>query len=226
MRRTTGSYLAVLMLSWLTVSSFANDIVTMPTANQMKKGTFEIAYYHVDLDFPPGAPSTAEIQTIDMGITDDLELNVNRYDIDAVGNSTIINASMLLMPESAKMPNVVIGARNLGGALVGGAPKSDKTSWYVAAAKTLNPPVQGPPKCPLVRLHVGFGTDDYSVLGEARHGGLFGGVQALLAPEIGAVVAHDSTDLITCLTYMPSSSMQVRTGWLGDHWFLGLSWSK
>lgn len=218
--------LIALVLLTAAACSFAADIVTVPTANQLKQGQVDAAFYYIGLDWS-APPENVKVQTVYLGLSDRLELDLHRYDVDTAGSSTIVNATMLLMPETLVTPDVVIGGRNIGATEVGGDPRSDKTSWFVAAAKTLNLPAQGPPKIPIIRLHAGIGTKDYTLLGEDRHGGIFGGVQALLTPQIGAVALHDGQDLITGLTYSPEGTgFTLKGGTFGDHWWVGVSWAR
>lgn len=208
-------------------AAFPGDIVTVPTANQLRQGQLDVAYYYIGLDAPPGAPENVQVQTFYLGVTDKLEVDVHRYDIDLIGGDTIVNATWSLLRETPVTPDVVIGGRNILGTQVGLDPRSDKTSWFVAAAKTLKLPAMGPPSIPIIRLHAGLGTKDYTLLGEDRHAGIFGGVQALLTPEIGAIALHDARDLITGLTYSPQDTgFTVKGGTFGDHWWVGLSWAK
>lgn len=208
-------------------AAFPGDIVTVPTANQLGQGQMDAAYYYIGLDAPPGAPENVQVQTYYLGLTDKLEVDVHRYDIDLVGGDTIVNATWALLRETPVTPDVVVGGRNILGTQVGLDPRSDKTSWFVTAAKTLKLPAMGPPTIPIIRLHAGLGTKDYTLLGEDRHAGIFGGVQALLTPEIGAIALHDARDLITGLTYSPQDTgFTVKGGTFGDHWWVGLSWAK
>lgn len=227
MVRITGTTLIALLLLAMVCVAFAADIVTVPTANQLKRGEMDAAYYYIGLDTPAGAPQNVNVQTLYMGMTDRLEVDVHRYDLDLVGADTIINASWALLRETPANPDVVVGGRNILGTQVGPDPRSDKRSWFVMAAKTLNLPAQGPPSIPIIRLHAGLGTKDYTLLGEDRHGGLFGGVQALLAPQVGAVALHDGRDLITGLTFSPKETgLTLKGGTFGEHWWVGLSWAK
>lgn len=216
-----------LVFCLLVISAFAADIVTVPTANQLKAGQMDIAYYYIGLDNPSGAPQNVQAQTLYVGVTDRIELDLHRYDIDLLGDDIIVNASVALMRETLVTPDIVIGGRNIGGTEVGGVPGSDKRSYFLCAAKTLNLPADGPPEPPIIRIHAGLGTKDHTLLGEDRHKGIFGGVQALLTPNIGLVVLHDSQDLITGLTYTPkNTAFTLKGGTFGDHWWIGLSWAK
>jgi hypothetical protein len=224
--------IAILVLTLVAVSAaYCADIVTVPTANQLKAGQIDVAYYYLGLDLPAGAPQSLQAQTLYIGLTDRVELDVHRYDpqknLDKT--STIVNASVLLLPETALNPAVVIGGRNLGGEKTTNNPTVDskKKSWFISAAKNVTPMLPGGPKLPLVRLHVSLGTKDWTLLGESRHSGLFGGVQALLTPEIGAIVLHDGQDLITGLTFTPGDKgVTLKGGTFGKHWWVGISYAK
>jgi len=219
--------LVVIALFAVAASGFAADIVTVPTANQLTKGQMDVAYYYLGLDIPEPGPQNVQAQTLYLGLTDRIELDLHRYDIDKLGDAIIFNASVSLMRETMMTPDVVIGGRNITGEDVGGVPDSDKRSWYIAAAKTLNLPEMGPPKMPIIRLHGALGTRDHTLLDEDRHKGLFGGVQMLLTPQLGLVALHDSQDLITGLTFTPKNTgLTLKGGTYGDHWWVGVSWAK
>lgn len=219
--------LTALLLVIASTLAFCADIVTVPTANQLKKGQIDLAYYYIGLDMPESGPQNVNVQTFYVGLSDKLELDLHRYDVDKLGTGTILNATWCIMRESAVTPDLVIGGRNITGEEVGAVPGSDKKSWFIAGAKTLNLPVGGPPKLPIIRLHAGLGTRDHTLLGEDRHDGLFGGVQILLAPQVGAVVLHDAQDVITGLTFTPANSrLTFKGGTFGDHWWVGISYAK
>jgi hypothetical protein len=80
-----------------------------------------------------------------------------------------------------KKPAVVVGARDLTNVY-------DHASYFLCTAKTLNPPVSGPPTGPIYRVHLSIGTEDNTLLGEGRHEGLCGGLQVLVRlmyPQVG-----------------------------------------
>ena len=214
----------------LTCAAYAGDIVTVPTANQLKAGQFDVAYYYLGLDMPAGAPSSLQAQTVYIGLTDRIEIDAHRYDPESNldKTSTIVNASVLILGETAATPAVVIGGRNITGEETTNGPvDSDKRSWFISAAKNVTPMLPGGPKLPLIRLHASLGTKDWTLLGEDRHAGLFGGVQALLTPEIGAIALHDGQDLITGLTYTPGNKgLTIKGGGYGKHWWSGISYAK
>lgn len=212
------------------LAALASDIVTMPTANQLKKGEVDIAAYHLWLDMPAGAPQSVEYQTVYAGLTDRIELDLHRADVDNDKTSVVVVGSYKVLSETAVTPDLVVGVRNLTGAETTNNPavadKSGDRSYFVAAAKTffLRPAAPGPP---LVRLHLGLGTADWTLLGEKRHEGLFGGVQALITPTLGAVVQYDGTDLITGITIMPKNTgLTLKGGTYGDHTWVGIAYQK
>lgn len=213
--------------------ALADDIVTMPTANQLKMGEVDVAAYYLTLDFPKPAPQFVQYQTIYVGLTDRIELDIHRAAVDKDTTSTVLVGQVKLMSETMITPDVVIGLRNITGAattsnnpftMMDERKLSEKRSAYLAAAKTFffNPLKPGPP---LVRVHLGLGTEDWTLLGERRHDGLFGGLQFLVAPWLGAVVQHDGQDIITGLTIMPpKTGLTLKGGTYGDHTWVGLAW--
>lgn len=223
--------ITVLLLVILAASAaFCGDIVTVPTANQLKAGQVDVAYYYLGLDTSAPQPSFVQIQTIYVGLTDRLEVDIHRYDPEKNLDKsvTIVNGSIVLVPETAMTPSVVFGGRNLGGTTTTNAPvESDKRSWFISAAKNITPMLPTGPKLPLVRIHASLGTEDWTLLGIDRHKGLFGGVQALFTPELGAIALQDGEDLITGLTYMPGNKgLTIKGGTYGDHWWAGISYLK
>jgi hypothetical protein len=212
------------------VSVFAADIVTVPTANQLKKGQVDVAYYWIGLDKPAGQPQHVQAQTVYLGLTDEIEIDLHRYEVDNDRDSTVVNASFSLMRETTALPDVVVGGRNIFQAKTTNNPAWDSNdrSYFLCLAKTLNLPKQGPPAFPIIRLHLSYGTHDPSLLGEDRHNGFFGGIQAKLTKQIGAIALHDGEDVITGLTYSPSQlpNLTIKGGGFGEHWWAGISYAK
>lgn len=216
--------------------AIADDIVTMPTANQLKAGEVDLAAYYLKLDLPNnlGAPQFVNYQTLYMGLTDKIELDAHRADVDRDRDATVFVGSYKLLGETQKIPDLVVGCRNLTGTATSNnnpgdmniKEKSEGRSYFVSAAKTFfaNPNKPGPP---LVRAHLSLGTGDWTLLGKERHDGLFGGLQFLLRPDIGAVIENDGQDTITGLTYMPKNTgLTIKGGGFGDHWWAGLALRK
>ncbi len=220
----------VLALLMAAGCAIADDIVTMPTANQLKKGEVDAAVYYIKLDTPSVQPQSVNYQTLYVGLTDKIELDAHRSDVDKDKDSTILVASYKVLDETQKLPDVVIGCRNLAGVTTTNNPilksRSEKESYFACAAKTffLNP---AKPGAPLVRVHAALGTEDWTLLGEVRHRGLFGGLQFLLRPDIGAVIENDGQDIITALTIMPKGTgLTIKGGGFGDNWWTGLAFRK
>ncbi|NIM05308.1 MAG: hypothetical protein GTO55_04285 [Armatimonadetes bacterium] len=207
-------------------AAFAADIVTCPTANQLKAGEVDVAGYYIFLDFPEPMLQYVRVQTLYVGVTDRLELDLHRYDLDRIAPETLWIASYKVHSEDAKMPDVVVGAKDLADR-VGNPAMPRKTSYFVAAAKTLNLPAPGsPPDLPLYRLHLGVGTEDPSLLGEDRHDGAFGGIQVLVNSKIGVIALYDSADLITGVTYTPKPNWPTfKAGTFGDHTWVGINYT-
>jgi hypothetical protein len=209
--------------------ALAGDIVTVPTANQVKAGEADVAIYYIGVDrdalIPPLRPIGIEFvraQTLYVGLTDQVELDVHRYDVDKIGAETIFNATVVVQDETLQHPIVVVGGRDLSRAY-------GHASYFVSAAKTLNPPVGGPPTGPIYRAHLSLGTEDNTLFGEGRHEGLFGGLQVLVRPmypQVGVVALYDGRDVITALTYTQDKKWPtVKGGTFGGHWWLGSSYT-
>jgi hypothetical protein len=224
--KTLYLVLALLFVISLGASSWAADIVSMPTANQMKAGEVDTANYYFFLNFDKPMPQFARVQTLYVGLTNNLEIDAHRYDLDRVPSATLWIASYKLLSENQKQPDLVIGAKDIADREFNPV-IPHKTSYYISAAKTLNPPAPGcAPKLPIWRLHVSLGTEDPSLLGETRHDGLFGGIQTLLTPQIGAIVLHDGRDLITGITVTPNKKWPtIKGGTFGKHSWVGISYT-
>jgi len=217
-------------LLFVATAAFADDIVTMPTANQLKKGEVDAGIYYLALDMPTGAPQYVQYQTIYLGLTNKIELDIHHARVDVDDDSLVLVGQYKLLSENQTNPDVVVGIRNFTRDATTKNPavrdKSRDMSFYACAAKTffLNPKAPG---APLVRWHMGMGTPDWTLLGEKRHEGVFGGLQFLFTPTVGAVAQHDGTNWITGITIMPSKSgITVKGGTYGKHLWAGLSYRK
>lgn len=226
----TRVFLVAIGALFLGAAAIADDIVTMPTANQLKAREVDIAAYYLDLSMPSGAPQFVYYQTLYVGLTDRIELDIHRAKVNRDEDSVVLVGSIKLVNEGPDTPDVVIGLRNITGSATTLAPKlrskTERRSVYIAAAKTffMNPEKPGPP---LVRLHAGLGTEDWTLLNEGRHKGLFGGLQFLFHPVVGAVVENDGRDWITGLTIMPlNSGVTLKGGTYGDHRWYGVAYRK
>lgn len=221
---------AVALLAGLTTAALADDIVTMPTANQLKAGEVDVAGYYLGLDLPKGAPQSALYQTLYLGLTNRFELDLHHADVSGDKSSIVSVLSYKVISENATQPDLVLGVRNLTGETTTNNPlikhRSRDRSFYVAGAKTffLRSGVQGPP---LVRVHMALGTADWTLLGEKRHEGAFGGLQFLFTPILGAVTEHDGTNWITGLTLMPKNSgLTLKGGTFSKHTWVGLAYRR
>ena len=216
----------VILLVFVASCVLADDIVTMPTANQLKAGELDAAAYYLNLDTPAKAPQFVQYQTLYYGLTNKLEIDIHRSSVDTAEANTVLVGSYKLLSESPKTPDLVVGCRNLGGEMTSADTRSKYRSYFMAAAKTFffNP---AKPGAPLVRAHLGIGTSDWTLLGEERHKGIFGGLQFLLCPELGLVVEHDGQDLITGITIMPKNTgLTIKGGKFGDNTWVGIAYRR
>lgn len=223
-------FLLAVCCALLSCVAQADDIVTMPTANQLKAREVDVAAYYLDLHLPSGAPQFVHYQTLYVGLTDRVELDFHRAEVNRDAVSVVTVATLKLVSEGPATPDVVLGVRNVTGEATTNDPavrsKSRRRSVFATAAKTvfLREGVQGPP---LVRVHAGLGTEDWTLLNEKRHEGLFGGLQFLFHPVVGAVVQHDGRGWITGVTIMPPrTGLTVKGGTFGDHSWYGVAFRK
>ena len=227
--RAVSLLLALVLVGLGVGAAMAGDIVTVPTANQVKAGEIDVADYYIFVDqdalIDPLQPLDIDfvrVQTFYMGLTDEVEVDVHRYDVDVAGVNTIFNATYLVLKEDMERPNVVLGGRDLSN-------EYGHASYFVSAAKTLNPPVAGPPTEPIIRLHLSLGTEDNTLFGEGRHEGFFGGTQIIFRPAnpfVGMIALYDGQDVITGLTCIPEPGWPtIKGGTFGGHWWLGINYT-
>jgi len=214
----------------------AGDIVTMPTANQLGAGEVDLAQYHIWFRYPPGsgAPTHAWFSTMYVGVTDRVEVDVWYINPNKQPSQTVINATGLLTSQrKGDYADVVVGIRDLGDSLERLFPPAGnhfERSVFVAAAKTLNPPPGPPTKhdMPIWRAHLGVGTSLGlgTNLDRVGDGGVFGGLQVLVTPQIGAIALWDGTDDIIGLTYTRKPDWPtIKGGVFGDHWWIGVNYT-
>ncbi len=226
--------LVIVIFAIATGLSSADDIVSMPSANQLKAGEVDVAGYYFWLDNPSMFPQYVQLQTVYVGLTDRIEIDAHRSAVDKDETAVVFVASYKLLSETLTKPDLVIGCKNLFETETSGdvpvtpsineREKSRERSFFLSAAKTffMRPGFPGPP---LVRAHLSLGTADWTMMAEERHKGLFGGLQFLFRPDVGGVIQHDGQDLITALTYMPpKTGLTFKGGTFGDHKWFGVAW--
>jgi hypothetical protein len=210
--------LALALTAGVVSSSRAADIVTMPTANTLKAGQVQVAYYHLWLDYRAvGAPEHLGLGTIYYGATDRLQLDAWVTRPGRGSGSLVLNPSFVLVKESSSAPNIVVGAQDVANAL------DYKTSAYLAMAKTITNSERK--LLPMVRLHLGAGTN--------MNHGVFGGLETTLYGPLGAVVTYSQNDkildnrhVIAGLTFtFPHMPVVLKGGVLGRHTWVGIAYT-
>lgn len=206
----------------------AYSIVDVPTANQAALHEVNLAYYGMSVK-KALPPTHKDIYVAYSTIAKGLEVEYIRVDINnGFDSQNIVNASYKLLPETSMYPDVVVGVKNLFEDNNSPSPDEQERSFYIATAKTLNPPRQGEPWHPVVRLHVNYGTKE--------HRGLFGGVQVALTPRLGFAAMHvtnsgyantflgSKLELAAVYSLGPKSP-NLKIGTLGDNRWAGLDYS-
>lgn len=222
-----GLLLAVAASVLIIGSADAYSIVNMPTANQAALHELNLAYYGMSVQDLP--VSHKDIIIVYSTVAEGLELEYERIEINnGAPAQDIFNASYKLLPENQKFPDVVVGAKNIFKDENSPSPDEREVSFYVATAKTLNPPKPGAKWSPVVRLHVNYGTKE--------HRGLFGGVQIAITPQLGfAALRFTSSPYADtffgnpyefALVYsLGKNKPTLKAGLLGEHQWLGLDYS-
>lgn len=228
MRAILGMLAAVCAAALAASSAGAYSIVNVPTANQAALHEFNIAYYGLSVkkDLPP---THKDIFIAYSTVAPDLELEWIHVEINnGFGSQDLVNASYRVVREDRNMPDVVLGVKNLFEEENSPHPDERERSWYVATAKTLNPPQPGQPWSPVVRLHLNYGTKE--------HRGLFGGVQVAVTPQLGFVAMRFTnsgyTDTFFGNAYelaavysLGQNKPNLKVGTLGEHFWAGLDYS-
>ena len=215
--RTFGvvSVLAVLVTAG---SALATDLVTMPLGNRAPVQGWEVDGIYVATDAGPLGPDYTVFLEGYYQATPEIEVGFIHVKPEGVDSQTEVSAAYSILLETAEKPAVIVGAYNLLGSDWGA---SDDISPYVMAAKTLRLPKLGPPSFsdPVIRAHLGYGTEYH---GDA----LFGAVQALLTPNIGAIVLHYNDESGIAGTYIFKPGLEASVGVYADDPFVrvGAQW--
>lgn len=218
---------ASILAASLAAPGFAYSIVNVPTANQAALHELNLAYYNMSVkDLPV---THKDIFIVYSTVAENLELEWEHIRINKdFGNQDLVNASYKLLAENPKMPDVVVGVKNIFQDDLSPDPDEKERSFYIATAKTLNPPQPGQPWHPVVRLHVNYGTKE--------HRGLFGGVQIAITPRLGVAAMKFTNSPYTDTFFGNSSEYAVvyslgkgmpnlKAGTLGHHKWMGLDYS-
>lgn len=211
----------------LAVPGSCYSIVNTPTANQAALHEVNFAYYNMSLRSLP--VTHKDIYVTYSTVTQNLELEWIHVDINkGAPSQDLFNATYKVLGETAKLPDVVLGVKNIFTDDNSPDPDEQERSYYVAMAKTLNPPQQGQPWHPVVRLHVNYGTKE--------HRGLFGGVQIAITPRLGVAAMKFSSSPYVDTFFGDSSEFAVvyslgkkapnlKAGTLGHHRWIGVDYS-
>jgi len=134
---------------------WADDVVSMPTANQLKAGEVDVAAYYFGLDNPPGGPQNVNMQALNVGLTDTIEFDVYRADIDTNKTAAVATVYYKLLSETPTPPDLVVGWKNIFGTQASNntptdpnlAENSKDRSYFLCASQTvfLSPAVPAPP---------------------------------------------------------------------------------
>ncbi len=193
-----------------------SSIITMPTADVAPVGTVNVASYVVSFnDMPAGAPTGMNVHIAYAGIAKNLELEANVYDVNkGAPTQEFVVLTYKMLDETATRPQVSVGVKNPFGETLGG---DDDATLFIAAVKVVKAPAPGEPFSPVVRLHLGLGTN--------YHEGIFGGAQCLLTPKLGVAALNDTNDTLIAATFKPSDkSPTFKAGTLGDHTWFGIDY--
>jgi hypothetical protein len=227
LKTVTRAALSLALLILVCEAAVAYSIVNVPTANQAALREVNLAYYSMSVDRLP--VTHKDIIIIYSTVAPNFEVEYFHININkGAPSQNLVNASYRLVSETAQMPDVVVGAKNIFEDDHSPNPDEQKRSYYIATAKTLNPPKPGAAWQPVVRLHVNYGTRE--------HRGLFGGVQIAVTPQLGiAAMKFSSSPYVdtffgNSMEYAIVYSLgkgrpTLKAGTLGRHEWVGLDYS-
>ncbi|MBP6964910.1 MAG: hypothetical protein KBC96_10945 [Armatimonadetes bacterium] len=211
--------LAVALLLIAAQMVLGSSIITMPTADVAPVGLINLAAYSVNFDGMVGPSTGMGVYIAYAGIAKNLELEANVYDLNKGGDTwDFYVLTYQVVQETDKMPKISVGAKNfLGETIANGSTMNDDPTFFVAAVKTVMAPAPGEPFSPVIRLHAGYGDN--------LHNGLFGGVQAMLTPQIGVAALNDAKQSLYAVTYKPYPEWPTfKAGTLGKHTWVGVDY--
>jgi len=203
------------------------SIVNVPTANHAALREVNLAYYSMSVDRLP--VTHKDIIIIYSTVAPNFEVEYFHININkGAPSQNLVNASYRVVAETRQLPDVVIGAKNIFEDDHSPNPDEQRRSYYIATARTLNPPKPGASWQPVVRVHVNYGTRE--------HRGLFGGVQIAVTPQLGvAAMKFSSSPYVdtffgNSMEYAVVYSLgkgrpNLKAGTLGRHEWVGLDYS-
>ena len=99
----------------------AYDIITVPTADQLREGEIELAYYYAFLKYDDPNPEFIQVLTLYVGVTDRLELDAHMYAVNDNETSVFPIGNVKLLSEAEHGADLVFGCKNM-------IPKNAKSS--------------------------------------------------------------------------------------------------
>ncbi len=186
-------------------------LMIVPSADALGRGDFNAGVFFEDV-----GSGTVNDYVFNYGITDGLEVGINRYRLDNDTTAgTWVNAKYRFLPETDQRPAIAGGIIDL--------TNDDETTVYIVASKSLTTPVrtyEGETLNP--RVHIGFGG--------GRLSGLFVGASAYLGTRIDLMMEWDSRDTQIGARFRVTPGLTVHAGFFDifdkGAFGAGVSWGR
>jgi len=181
----------------------------MPTGNMVAPGDFELNYIYWDLEGMPGTgggtvADFAHVGELFVGATKNVELDVLHVDLDGIDNYTELNLYGQLVKETPDTPGILVGVTNATGSKW--LQNDKRISPFVIFTYNAIQPAAAPSwDDPLIRLHLGFGTNYHDNVP-------FGGAQILFTPQFGVGIFNYREDPAYLAVFRPSKAVEIRAG--------------
>jgi len=207
-------------------AAWAGDIISMPTGNMVQPGNFELNYIFWDLEGVPAEGGgtigdSAQIGELFVGATKNIELDVLHVDLQDVDNFTELNLYGQVLKETADRPGMVVGLTNVTGSnwLQSEDMASDKriSPFVIFSYNAVQPAAAPNWNDPLVRLHLGYGTNYHENTP-------FGGAQIAFTPQFGIGIFNYRKAPAYLAVFRPVKAIEIRAGTYGGDPLISGGW--
>ncbi len=222
MKKGVMAAVVVVAVIALALPAVAEDFVATPIADHPGVDNVEAHFIWWDLGGPPG-PENAQIYELFAGLTDRLEVDLERWHFKGMDSINVVNFYWWAINESPSHPSLVLGATNLTGQPLPPSPEGwcfdKRVNPFVISAYNLLTP-SGPPRLsdPLVRVYGGYGWNWHD-------NDPFGGVQIVVSPRVGVAVLNYQGQPAYMVGFKPTARTEIHAGTFHGEWLGHIGWN-